>query len=88
MKPKFTADFPDAMVKEGIDELTLGKEEEGMLRSFVDTTAVRDRWGPHLVDEDWHAICQAIFKGVEGAEWEDHVRRPTSISQRRTKTDR
>ena len=20
--------------------------------------------------EDWHAICRAIYKGVEGAEWE------------------
>ena len=25
--------------------------------------------GPPLVDEEWHAICQAIFEGVEGAEW-------------------
>ena len=23
-----------------------------------------------FVDEDWHAICQAIFQGVEGSEWE------------------
>ena len=23
-----------------------------------------------LADEDWHAVCQAIHKGVEGAEWE------------------
>ena len=22
------------------------------------------------MDEDWHAIFQAIFQGVEGAEWE------------------
>ena len=22
------------------------------------------------MDEDWHATCQAIFQGVEGAEWE------------------
>ena len=22
------------------------------------------------MDEDWHAGCQAISKGVEGAEWE------------------
>ena len=41
-----------------------------MLRTFVDTTDVGDnRWGPHLMDEHWHAICHAIFKGVEGAEW-------------------
>ena len=30
-----------------------------------------EEWGPRpLVDEDWHAICQAIFKGTEGEEWE------------------
>ena len=22
------------------------------------------------MDEDWHAICQANYKGVEGADWE------------------
>ena len=36
------------------------------------TTNVADRWGP-LVDEDWHAVCQAIYRSVEGAEsslWE------------------
>ena len=27
--------------------------------------------GLPLVDEDWHAICQAIFQGVERSEWED-----------------
>ena len=26
---------------------------------------------PPLVDEDWHAICQAIYKGVEGPECEN-----------------
>ena len=25
---------------------------------------------PTAVDEDWHAICQTICKGVEGSEWE------------------
>ena len=28
------------------------------------------RWGPPPVDEDWHAVCQGTYKGVEGAEWE------------------
>ena len=70
-KPKFTTDFPEALVQEGADELTLRPEEEGMLRTFIDTTEVGDsRWGPPLVDEDWHAICQAIFQGVEGSGWE------------------
>ena len=30
-----------------------------------------DRWRPPLVDADWHAFCQAIYKGVEGEEWEE-----------------
>ena len=43
-----------------------------MLRTFIDTTDVGDSgWGPPLIDEDWHAICQAIFQGVEGSQWED-----------------
>ena len=39
-----------------------------MLRCFINTTNVGDsRWWPPLVDEDWHAACQAIYEGVEGA---------------------
>ena len=30
-----------------------------------------NRWGPPLVDEDWHVICQASNKGVKGVEWEN-----------------
>ena len=30
-----------------------------------------NRWRPSLVDADWHAFCQAIFKGIEGSEWEE-----------------
>ena len=38
-----------------MDELTLRAGEASMLRNFVDTTDVVDgRWGPLLVDEDWH----------------------------------
>ena len=51
------------------------------------------RWGPPLVDEDWRAICQGIYKGVEGAEWKNlyykfvemnkdaNVRRPSGSSR-------
>ena len=28
-------------------------------------------WGQQVADEDWHAICQAICRGIEGAEWEN-----------------
>ena len=41
-----------------------------MLRSFFNTTNVaHSRRGPLV--EDWRAICQAIHRGVEGAEWEN-----------------
>ena len=42
-----------------------------MLRSFINITNVGDGGRvPPLVDEAWHAVCQAINKGDEGAEWE------------------
>ena len=28
-------------------------------------------WGPLLVDDDWHAFCQALFQGIEGEDWEE-----------------
>ena len=57
VKPKFTTDFPDALVRQGVNELTLRAEEEGMLRTSIGTTDVRDNsWEPPLVDEDWRVI--------------------------------
>ena len=45
MKPKFTTDVREVVIREGADELTLRDEEEGMLRNFVDTTDVgNSRW--------------------------------------------
>ena len=36
-----------------------------MLCTFADTTNVGDSgWGPPLVDEEWHASCQATNKGA------------------------
>ena len=29
--------------------------------------------GPPLVDEDWHASCQAVHKRVKGAEWKNFL---------------
>ena len=64
VKPKFTTDFPEAVVREGADQLRLRAEKEGMLHTFIDTTDVGEsRRGPPLVGVDWHAICQAIFQG-------------------------
>ena len=37
----------------------------------TDTANVEEsRWRLPLVDEDWHAVCQAIFNGIDGEEWE------------------
>ena len=68
VEPKFNKeDFPAAADREGAEELTLRKDEEGGPPTRIDTTNVGDsRWGPPLVDEDWHAICQAIHKGRRG----------------------
>ena len=30
-----------------------------------------ERWGPPLVDADWYAFCQALYKGIEGQDWEE-----------------
>ena len=44
----------------------------GTLRAFVNTEHIEfERWSPPLVDADWHAFCRAIYKGIEGKEWEE-----------------
>ena len=69
--PKFTTDSPEAVVREGADELTMRADEESALHTLIDTTNLPDkRWGPPLVDEEWHGTCRAILQGVEGAHWE------------------
>ena len=30
-----------------------------------------ERWSPPLVDADWYAVCQALYKGIEGKDWEE-----------------
>ena len=57
------------------------------LRSFINNANVgASRCGP-LVDDDWHAICQAIYRSVEGyhkyvkMNKEVNVRNPTDRSR-------
>ena len=40
--PKFTTDFPEVVVRQGADDLTLRAEEELALRTFTDTKDVGD----------------------------------------------
>ena len=37
----------------------------------MSTTLNRKKWGPPLVDADWYAFCQAMYKGIEGEDRED-----------------
>ena len=45
------------------EELTLRAEEVGTQKSCMNVGHIaEDRWGPPLVDADWHACGQAISK--------------------------
>ena len=71
-KPKFSEAFPEVAIREGADELTLRAYEVGTQGAFIDTEHIEcERWGPPLVDADWHAFCRATSKGIEGKEWEE-----------------
>ena len=71
-KSQFSEAFRGAVIREGADELAWRAEEVGMQRAFIDTKHVElERWGPPLVDADWHAFCQAIYKGTEEKSWEE-----------------
>ena len=44
----------------------------GTQRAFINTEHLEfERWGPPLVEVDWHAFCQVIYRGIEGKEWEE-----------------
>ena len=72
VKPKFNKEvYQNAAVREGWTRQRFKKVKLAH-RSFNNTASVgASRWGPPLVDEDWHAMCPAICKGVEGAQWEN-----------------
>ena len=71
-KPQFSEAFPEATIREGADELTLRADEVGTLRDFINTDHIElERWRPPLVDADRHAFCEAIYKGIEGEDWEE-----------------
>ena len=67
VKPKCTTVVLGAVSREGADE-------EGVVRTFIDTPNVGDqRWEPPLADADWHAFCQTICQGVEETRVKSHV---------------
>ena len=54
------------------DELTLRAEEVSTSKALINVTDIEpERWSPHLVDADLYASCQALYKGIEGDDWEE-----------------
>ena len=42
------------------------------LKVYIDVNHIKpERSGPLLVDADWCAFCQALYKGIEGKDWEE-----------------
>ena len=35
------------------------------------STTLSQKDGAPLVDADWYAFCQALYKGIEGEDWEE-----------------
>ena len=71
-RPKFKEGCSEASIRESPEELTPRAEEVDSPKSCINVDHIaEDRWGPPLVDADLHAFCQAMYKGMEGSEWED-----------------
>ena len=52
------------------DQLTLRAEEVGTWKSDINVDHMaKERWSPLLVDADWHAFCQALYRGIEREDW-------------------
>ena len=59
-RPRRQEGYPEVTVRETPDELTLGEEEVGTCKPYINVDHIaKERWSPPLVDADWHAFCQA-----------------------------
>ena len=54
-------------IREDPEGFALRTEEVGSQKSCINAHIAQDRWGP----PDWQAFCQAIWKGIEGRDWEE-----------------
>ena len=71
-KPKVSECLSDVTVRENPDELTLRAEEVETSKALMNINHIEpERWGPLLVDADWCAFCQALYKGIDGEDWEE-----------------
>ena len=71
-KPKAPEGSSEVTVRESPDELTSRAEEVNTWKALTSVNHIEPgRWGPPLVDADWCAFCQTLYKGIEGKDWED-----------------
>ena len=71
-KPKASEGGSDVTIRESPDELTLRAEEVNIWKALINVNHIEpERWSPPLVDADLYAFCQALYKGMEGEDWED-----------------
>ena len=62
------------LVRESPYELTLRAHEVGTSKSCVNVDHIaKERGGLPLVDADWHAFCQALFKSLKDKTGESYV---------------
>ena len=60
------------VLREGARDLTRRAEEFETLKACINVDQIyKKSWGPPLEDADWHAFCQAIYKGIKGSEWDE-----------------
>ena len=46
-------------------------------KALIDVDHIEpETWGPPLVDADWYAFWQALYKGIEGEDWAVGVKKP------------
>ena len=70
-KPKAPERGSDVIVRESPDELILKAEEVNTLKALRNVDHIeQERWSPPLVDADWYAFCQVLYKGIEGEDCE------------------
>ena len=71
-KPKSPEGSSDVTVRESPEELTLRAEEVNTSKALINVNHVEpERWSPPLVDADWYAFCQELYKGIEGEDWKE-----------------
>ena len=60
------------IVRKSADELTKRGQELNTSRHLIIVSHIEpERWSPPVVDAAWYAFCQALYKNMEGEDWEE-----------------